>query len=232
MKISLFIPVRTGSTRAKNKNTREFTPNGESLVDIKLSQVIKVKEFDEIVLSTNCDLTIEIAKKYQEINPNLKVVRRVDNLCLSTTKVEEIIEYVPSVTSGDFIMWSHVTSPFVNEHDFRSAIKLFKSSISKGYDTVMSVNKIQNFIWDEEQKDLINNKSNVNRWPNTQDLKPMYEINHAFYMTSRDMYVNENERIGKNPILYECEGEKRIDIDWEFDFQFAQKVWRGFYPNS
>ncbi len=48
-------------------------------------------------------------------------------------------------------------------------------------------------------------------------------------MTSREMYEQENERIGKNPILYECEGEKRIDIDWEFDFQFAQKVWRGFF---
>lgn len=191
-----------------------------------------MKEFDEIILSTNCKQTVEMAKKYQEIDGRLKVVIRPDELCLSSTKVEEIIEYVPTIASGDYIMWSHVTSPFIDEHDFKNAITMLKSQSLLGMDTIMSVNKIQNFIWDDESKDLINNKSNINRWPNTQDLKPMYEINHAFYMTKREIYINKNERIGDNPVLYECEGEKRIDIDWEFDFQFAQKVWKGFYPNT
>ena len=87
----------------------------------------------------------------------------------------------------------------------------------------MSVNKIQQFIWDNESKKVINNKSK-NRWPNTQDLSPLYEINHAFYINSRENYLKMKDRIGIKPALYICDGVKSIDIDWPSDFKMAQEL--------
>ena len=226
MGISLFLPVRTGSTRAINKNTRPFAPNGDSLVHIKLSQLIKVKDFYEIIFSTNCPIALKIAEDFKTLDERIKIIRRPEELCQNNTKVGDIIKYVTTLTNSDHIMWTHVTSPFVNEHDFRSAIKTYMEVLDHSHDSIVSFNKLQNFIWDNDEKQVVNNKSKENRWPNTQDLKPLYEINHAFYLTSRNIYIERNDRVGSNPFLYECEGEKRIDIDWEFDFQFAQKVYR------
>ena len=88
----------------------------------------------------------------------------------------------------------------------------------------MSVNKIQQFIWDDSQRVIINNKNKANKWPNTQDLEPLYEINHAFYINSRKNYINMKDRIGLKPSIYICDGIKSIDIDWPNDFKMAQEL--------
>lgn len=91
-------------------------------------------------------------------------------------------------------------------------------------DSVMSVNKIQQFLWDDREKRVINTDRSVNPWPNTQELEPLYEINHAFYINSRGNYLTMRDRIGKAPALFVCEGEKKIDIDWQDDFDLARSL--------
>ena len=64
----------------------------------------------------------------------------------------------------------------------------------------------------------------LNPWPNTQDLEPLYEINHAFYLNSRRNYESLGDRIGVNPALYVCNGLCKIDIDWQDDFDLAKSI--------
>lgn len=223
--ISIFLPVRAGSQRVLNKNTRPFHPNGQSLFEYKLSQIEKIKEdVAEIVISTNDQEIInQIPKRFE--NTNIRLVIRPDELCTSTTKVQDLINYAAEVTMGDAIFWLHVTSPFVDEKDYRAAIKQYEYIMAaKTNDSLISVNKIHQFIWSEEEKKVINVNRDVNPWPNTQDLEPLYEINHAFYINSRSNYKELNDRIGKKPALYVCEGLKKIDIDWQEDFTVAQNL--------
>jgi N-acylneuraminate cytidylyltransferase len=88
----------------------------------------------------------------------------------------------------------------------------------------MSVNRIQQFIWSDKEKCVINTDRTVNPWPNTQDLDPLYEINHAFYINSRHNYLTHGDRIGRAPALYVCEGLRKIDIDWQDDFEIARSL--------
>ena len=113
----------------------------------------------------------------------------------------------------------------MDHRDYLSAINKYKTCVKeKSGDSLMSVNKIQQFIWDDFQKKIINNKNKNNKWPNTQDLEPLYEINHAFYINSRKNYINMKDRIGLKPSIYICDGIKSIDIDWPSDFQIAQAL--------
>jgi len=223
--ISIFLPLRAGSARIPHKNTRPFHPNGQSLFEYKFAQIEKIKgDVYEIVISTNDQEVIDqIPDRIR--GTNIRLVIRPDELCSATTKVQDLINHVADVTSGDTIFWIHATAPFLDSSDYKAAIKQYQEMISNQTgDSLMSVNKIQQFIWNENDKRVINTDRSVNPWPNTQDLEPLYEINHAFYINSRENYNELKDRIGKNPELYVCEGLKKIDIDWHDDFIVAQHL--------
>lgn len=220
MNRTIFIGVRSGSTRSLNKNTKAFLPDGTSLLENRILQACEAS-CDEIIISTNCPVCKGQARSLQDYDNRIKVIKRPQNLCTNITLVPKIMKYISSIASYKNIMWTHVTSPFICPIDMNNAFKIFEES--NEFDSVASVNKIQNFIWDESQKKVINNLNKSNKWPNTQDLLPLYEINHAFYVCSSDLLKN-GERIGKNPFLYECEGESRLDIDYEQDFIFGQLI--------
>ncbi len=223
-KLSMVIPIRKGSTRTLNKNTRAFTPDGKSLTQIKIEELEKVKYADEIVVTTNCDEIENQINKVKKTN-KIKVVRRPQELCLDTTLVKDIINYMPTICCGEHILWLHVTSPFVKAEDYDGAIKKYFEELENGYDSLMSVTLHKQFMWSDKKKRIINTDDKVNKWPNTQDLDPLYEINHAFYINSRENYIRTSDRIGNNPYLYELKNEKSIDIDWEEDFLYAQRIY-------
>ncbi|MFD2249812.1 N-acylneuraminate cytidylyltransferase [Pseudochelatococcus lubricantis] len=226
--VSVFFPLRAGSSRAVGKNTRPFRLDGRSLFQHKMEQLEKIsKNVAEIVISTNDEEVIAQFEGFKIID-NARLVRRPDVLCNSTTKVKDLIDYVPTVVRSDHIFWLHATSPFVDQSDYLSALDLYTKLVFSGpNDSLMSVSRLQQFIWSDSRKAIINCDRAVNPWPNTQDLEPLYEINHAFYISSRHNYLTLSDRIGTNPALYEMHGLKKIDIDWEEDFILAQNIIRS-----
>ena len=53
MKFKALIPVRSGSVRVENKNIRPFA--GSNLLEVKIRQLLSVKELDGIVVNSNSD---------------------------------------------------------------------------------------------------------------------------------------------------------------------------------
>ena len=60
--ISAVIPIRKGSQRVKKKNLRKF--NKKNLLIYKIEKLKKLKNLDEIIINTDSEEAIEIAKKY------------------------------------------------------------------------------------------------------------------------------------------------------------------------
>ena len=222
--ISIFFPLRSGSQRVVRKNTRPFLNNGKSIFQLKMTQIVKLADHvNEIVISTDDEEVILQAAPF--LSDKIKIIKRPKELCLSSTKVLDLINYVPKVTKCDHILWLHATAPFIDTADYLEALNLYNYNVLNGsYDSLMSVNKIQQFIWSKEQKKVINVDRKLNPWPNTQDLEPLYEINHALYISSRNNYLELQDRIGLNPYLYVNESVKRLDIDWPDDFNLCQKI--------
>ena len=54
------VPVREGSQRVKNKNLRKF--NKKNLLIYKIEKLKKIKNIDEIIINTDSEEAIEIAK--------------------------------------------------------------------------------------------------------------------------------------------------------------------------
>ena len=62
-KIFAVIPVRKGSQRVKNKSLRKF--NKKNLLIYKIEKLKKLKGLDKIIVNTDSDEAIDIAKFYK-----------------------------------------------------------------------------------------------------------------------------------------------------------------------
>lgn len=224
--VSVFLPTRKNSERVINKNTRSFGGVNYGLLEIKLNQLLKTKFIDEIVLSSNDEVSLDYGNKLGLVNSRLKVIERPDNLALSSTNLIDLVKYVPMVCDGNHILWTHVTSPFVMAEDYDNAIKTYFQSLNENFDSLMSVKTIQNFLWSKEKNDLINRLTDI-KWPRTQDLMPLYEIDSALFIASKDVYLKNEDRIGIKPFLLEQSGYKSFDVDWEHDFELAELIYKS-----
>ena len=222
-KIAFFLPTRKGSERVKSKNTRPFAGIEGGLVENKIKQLLATKHFDEILFSSNDEMCIAIAEKYAS-DSRLRIIPRPNELCLSTTNLQDLICYVPTITNADHILWGHVTTPLVEAKVYDTAIEQYLSKITKGYDSLVSVKELKNFLLNQEGK-LVNNTTDI-PWPRTQDLEPLYEINHAIFLAKRSVYTEQKNRIGQKPLLYIMDEIHSKDIDWEEDFKIAEIMYK------
>jgi CMP-N-acetylneuraminic acid synthetase len=223
MSISVFLPTRKGSERVKNKNTRKFSDFDGGLLELKLNQLSNL-EVDEVILSTNDEEAVSVARKFQKCFPKLKIEIRPDELALSSTSLSDLIAYVPKITESEHILWTHVTSPMVDTEIYEDCINKFFKGLEKGFDSLMSVTRFQNFLWNKDKNDIINRKG-VERWPKTQDLEVLYEINSAVFITPIEIYKSYGDRVGTKPYLYEMNKLTSIDVDWKDDFKIAEAVY-------
>ena len=223
MKVTCFLPCRAGSERVKNKNTRQFAGVEGGLLKIKLDQLIRCPLIDTIVLSTDDQKVIDVSKPY---GSRIRLDKRPPELATSDTSTDELINYVPKIISEPHIMWTHVTSPFAGEEVYTKAISEYFKVIRAGkLDSLMSVTPLRVHVWDKKGEPVNYIREQL-RWPRSQQVDPLFEVNSAVFINSRDNYLKFKDRIGARPFLFEMERTDSLDIDYEDDFMLAESIFR------
>lgn len=220
MAVTCFLPCRKGSERVPKKNIRPISDWPFGLLQIKLGQLLAARMIDRIILSTNDEEIIAYAESLN--NPQLEVRLRDESLAASNTSTDELIEYVGSQVEEGHVLWTHVTSPFLAAPDYDSIIKKYLEQLEKGYDSLMSVTELRGFLWDEAGP--INYDRHVEKWPRTQTLKPLYEINSGAFLAPAEIYRTGKDRIGLRPYKYTLDRIQGFDVDWEEDFVIADAL--------
>ena len=224
-KVAFYLPTRKGSERVKNKNTRPFAGIEGGLVENKVRQIFATKLVDEIIFSSNDETCMAVAERYKD--SRLRIIERPTELCLSSTNLQDLIYYVPTVTDADHILWGHVTTPLCGADHYDAVIKFYLEKLDEGYDSLVGVTEFKNFLLNKEGK-LINNTTDI-PWPRTQDLEALYPINHTMFLAKREVYTEQKNRIGKKPLLYIMDELHSFDIDWPDDFIIAEVMYKNLY---
>ena len=222
--MAFFLPTRKGSERVKNKNTRPFAGIEGGLFVNKLTQLLKTKNIDEILISSNDEICLDYASRFKD--SRLKIIERPVELCRSDTNLQDLITYVPTITDCENILWGHVTTPLTTHREYDEAVARYYEAQKNGYDSLIGVTELKNFLLNGEGR-LVNNTTEL-QWPRTQDLEPLYEINHTMFIAGRDCYINQKNRVGKNPMLYVMDKIHSFDVDWEEDFLIAETMFKQF----
>jgi len=217
-KLTCFLPCRAGSRRVVRKNIKPFAGFDFGLIQVKLRQLLAAELIDEVVLSTNDADILAFAESLNE--PRLRLHKRVENLASSETSTDQLVAHALELIPDGHIIWTHVTSPFINEKHYDQVIRIYFDQLKKGYDSLMTTTAIYGFLWQDEQP--MNYERSAEKWPRTQTLEAVHEVNSGAFLAHDTIYRELNDRIGERPYL--CELGKFIgyDIDWPEDFMIAE----------
>ena len=91
-----------------------------NLLEIKIKSLKKVKLIDEIIVSTDSELAIRIAKKYK-----VKYHRRVKYFASSKCTNSEFFENLAKSINGDFLMYTPCTAPLIKTSTIDKFLKKF-----------------------------------------------------------------------------------------------------------
>jgi len=86
----------------------------------------------------------------------------------------------------------------------------------------MTTSAIRGFLWSAHAP--LNYNRALEKWPRTQTLEVVNEINSAAFLNSAENYRRMDDRIGAKPYLHEINKIMGFDIDWEDDFAMAQCI--------
>lgn len=217
-KVICFLPCRAGSQRVVRKNVRPFAGHKHGLIEIKLRQLLAVAEIDEVVLSTN---DVEILAYAASLNdPRLRLHPRTEDLSSSATSTDQLVGHALELIPDGSILWTHVTSPFITASHYDQLIRIYREKHGQGYDSLMTTTLFHGFLWQNEQP--LNYDRSIEKWPRTQTLAPVHEVNSGAFLASADIYRELNDRVGRRPYLYAMHKFSGFDIDWPEDFVMAE----------
>jgi len=217
-KVTCFLPCRAGSQRVVRKNIKLFAGSEHGLIEIKLRQLLAAEGIDEVVLTTNDADILAYGKSLQQ--SRLRLHRRVEVLSSSATSTDQLVDHALELIPEGHILWTHVTSPFITAKHYDEVIRAYWEKREQGYDSLMTTTAIHGFLWQNERP--MNYDPTIEKWPRTQTLAPVHEINSGAFLAPADLYRELGDRIGRRPYLYPMDKITSFDIDWPEDFLMAE----------
>jgi CMP-N-acetylneuraminic acid synthetase len=224
--VAAFLPCRANSERLPNKNRRPFAEYRNGLLELKLGQIIQCKNITQVIVSSDDEDILNVAQEvFKDDVGRLVLDRRPDHLAASDATTDDLIKYAAELMPGGTMLWTHVTSPFVDAAAYDDMIATYQKAIdAREADSLMSVTTIRKFVWDE-QGPLNYSRSKV-KWPRTNTIRPVFEINSAAFICDVQLMRELGDRIGSKPWLYELKPPASFDIDWEGQFDEAEKLFK------
>lgn len=217
-KVICFLPCRAGSERVVKKNIKPFSIYKHGLIEVKLRQLLMAKKIDEVVLTTNDSDILAYAESLNA--PRLRVHRRVEELSSSVTSTDQLVGHALDLIPEGHILWTHVTSPFITAKHYDYVIQVYREKLEHGYDSLMSTTAIHGFLWRDEKP--MNYDRTIEKWPRTQTLIPVHEVNSGIFLAPSYVYRELEDRIGQRPYLYGMDKITSYDIDWPEEFEMAE----------
>ena len=217
--ITAVIPVRKGSIRCKNKNIRHF--GDTNLLKLKINELKKVKGIDEIIVSTDCDIMIGIAK-----DMGVGIHKRDEQFCTNQNPGQFFCN-LASIINNNILMHVPVTTPLINAHQY-DKILIKWNEIKSNHDSLNATTKIKEFIW-------YNNKPinyDRNNPPPSQDLPDFSYLNFGCNIISKTSVQKLNNIVGKHPYLFEIDSISGLDIDENSDFLTAELLYKNNILNE
>ncbi|RYZ49134.1 MAG: acylneuraminate cytidylyltransferase [Sphingobacteriales bacterium] len=216
--ISVIIPVREGSTRVKDKVTLPFHQD-MNLLEWKIFQLKQVHPADRIFVSTNSENLKAMGR-----NMGVEIHNRRDILCDGhKASFSDVITGIVEDMPTEHFAWVTVVVPLMSPEDYKGGFQLYLDKVvkEKSHDSLVSVNLMKEYLWNEEG--ALNYRADKNHTI-SQELPNIYRVTNGLYMRDKASTMEEGYFLGKNPVRHTVSKMAGIDIDeWE-DYQFSKAM--------
>ncbi|MFA5340200.1 MAG: acylneuraminate cytidylyltransferase family protein [Clostridia bacterium] len=215
-----FIPARKGSVGIPGKNKKDFC--GKPLVQWSIDQAKESKLFDKIIVSSDDEDILEIAKKCK-----VTAVPRVAELSGDDVRLDDVMFdlFVRKENKCDYICLLQPTSPLRSVKDI---ISTYKAVQKKKWSSVVTVqwNPIMGWV-KEPSKAGSMCLYQIHKRPNRQTRDNFYLENGAVYWVKQNEFLNISNRIisPTKTFVYEMPPERSLEVDTPYDWFLAEKTY-------
>lgn len=219
-RIVALVPMRHDSVRVPQKNYRTIA--GLPLYSYILNTLLRVSPIDRIVVDTDSPV---ICAGLNEHFPGVVSIPRPEELCGDDVPMNQILLHDVSEIGSEFYLQTHSTNPMLEPETIERAIEVFLQSLPS-HDALFGVTRRQVRLWSQDGKPINHNPDVLEK---TQDLNPYFEENSCIYIFSRQALLETENRLGRNPQMFEIPAMQALDIDTEQDFQLVKALIESDY---
>lgn len=228
MSTVILIPARKGSNRIKNKN---ITKLGRLPLISYTFQLAQQLDFaDKVFLSTNCEITMNLARKYSFENEYKRPEKYASKLSTDFDWIMDSMKYFKkkNLFFDNFIIL-RPTSPFRKANTIKRAFKLFKSKNCHSLRAVRLCNEHPNKMWKIKSnllKPLF--KSYINGQPGHsnpyQKLPQIYVQDSSLEICKTDNLFKFKNISGNKIIPFIMPYSEGFDINFPEDLAIASNI--------
>lgn len=143
-KIVAYIGVREGSQRTPRKNIKPFWGT-DCLIDVKIKALQMVPEVEEIIVSSDSEEMLKVARKYRGVTTILKSQADAS----SAVTAAEYFEYIGKTLACDVahVLYAPVTAPLIEPKDFSKLIQTYLKADERAADAAGFVIERRGHFW-------------------------------------------------------------------------------------
>ena len=217
IKVAALLPMKGISERVPGKNLKFF--NGKPLYHWVLNTLLSSEKISTVYINTDCEkITQDVMYNFKE---RVCIINRPKELQGNYVSMNKIIEHDISKIDSVYFLQTHSTNPLLTKKSLENAIEKYFENLDEGKsDSLFTVTKVQKRFYTSDFKPLNHDPTMLV----TQHLEPIFEENSCLYLFSRDSFFLANNRIGKNPAMFQISQHEAIDIDTPEDFVIAESI--------
>lgn len=228
MKNIAIIPARSGSKGLKDKNIRPLL--SKPLIAYTIEAALESRLFDTVMVSTDSEAYVEIAKKHGAEAPFLRSTKNSSDTATSWDTVEEVLtNYNGMGRTFDTFCLLQPTSPLRSVRDLVQAYKIFSDKNAVAVVSVCELEHPLSWCGTLDEKQSLDGFIDCKAASSRQKSETHYRINGAIYVLNISEFRKDRFFYRKGAYAYVMPKERSIDIDTEFDFQYAEFLLENFF---
>lgn len=211
MKVVCLLPIKLNNQRVPGKNIKKFS-DGTPLMKLIQKVCLESKTIDKTyVYCSNQEVL-----KY--IEDGVEFLQRPEFLDSDHANSNDIIKEFIKAVDADIYVETHATGPFTTSNSIDACVRAVES---KEYDSAFLARRLQEFLW----QDGTALNFDIQNFPRTQDLKPIYSEAPGAYVFSKETFSKYQRRVGVHPYIHEVSEIEARDIDYPEDFDIADAIY-------
>lgn len=218
-KILAIIPARGGSKGVPRKNIRDLA--GKPLIAWTIEEAKKSRYIDRLILSSEDDEIIEVAKQYGCEVPFKRPLELAQD---DTPGIEPVLHAIEQCPGYDYVVLLQPTSPLRTAEDIDGCIEKLLNSDADFCVSVTEPEKSPYWMYTLEGERMVPLLPQEELVVRRQDLPKVYALNGAVYVGNIMEIIETKNFLTKSTLGYVMSKENSIDIDTEIDFKLCNLI--------
>lgn len=221
MSVTAFIPVKCNSSRVPGKNILPFAKTNLLVHKIRqLKEAADMGAVSEIIVSSDSDEMLFMAE-----NEKVIAIKRPSDLADESRPFGDFVEYAVGYATKQNLMWTPVTSPFLNGTFYSLAVDAYEKARAEGYDSLTTVIEFHHFLFDNSGPYNFSPEKGIT---NSQDLPDLQLWTCGCSIIPSSLALKKRYIFGSKPYRLCVSQFQAIDIDTIYDYKNALEMWRHY----